>query len=445
MTDAIIATGLDKTFNIYPTPRSRLVELMTRRPQHTQQRSLKNINFTVRRGEVFGIVGRNGAGKSTLLKLIAGTLQPTDGHLQVNGRVTAILELGNGFHPEFTGRENIYLGGLCMGMSRAEIDRKLPEIVAFSELGEWIDRPFKTYSSGMQARLTFSTATSVDPDILIVDEALSVGDARFQLKSFDRIRQFRSQGKTILLVSHDHTTITSFCDRALLLDFGQVLMQGIPADVCNAYHKLLFGEQGVAVEAPVPISPPVPTLTLTETEPVIVKVEVPEVSEIRLTEAELSATADYGSQQVMILQYAVRDLKGAHTYNLLSGQSYDLFMRLEARQDVSSCTAGFLIRSVKGVDLFGLDSRWGHAAPLIPALQKGDVVEVQVRINMNLAAGNYFLTLAVARDDGLKFHILNDVIELKVQGPHDIYTTSLVDLQAQMSVSVKRKAEQNVA
>jgi len=443
MTDAIIAAGLDKTFNIYPTPRSRLVELITRRPQHTQQCSLKNVNFTVRRGEVFGIVGRNGAGKSTLLKLIAGTLQPTDGHLQVNGRVTAILELGNGFHPEFTGRENIYLGGLCMGMSRSEIDRKLPEIVAFSELGEWIDRPFKTYSSGMQARLTFSTATSVDPDILIVDEALSVGDARFQLKSFDRIRQFRAQGKTILLVSHDHTTITSFCDRALLLDFGQVLMQGVPGDVCNAYHKLLFGEQGVAVEAPALVPAPAPVTA--EVEPVIAPVKVPEVSEIRLTEEELGATADYGSQQVVILQYAVRDLNGAHTYNLLSGQSYDLFMRLEARQDVSSCTAGFLIRSVKGVDLFGLDSRWGHAAPLIPALQKGDVVDVRVRITMNLAAGNYFLTMAAARDDGFKFHILNDVIELKVQGPHDIYTTSLVDLQAQMSVGVKRKAEQNVA
>ncbi len=203
---------------------------------------MRDVSFELRRGEVLGLVGRNGAGKSTLLKILAGTLTPSGGKIEIAGRVSAILELGTGFHPDFSGRENIYLGGLCLGMTRAEIDGRIDEIIDFSELRDVIDQPFKTYSTGMQARLTFSTVTTADPDLLIVDEALSVGDARFQLKSFGRFEEFRRRGKSIILVSHNMNTITGFCDRAILLERGQVLLDAKPATVSTFYHRLLFGE-----------------------------------------------------------------------------------------------------------------------------------------------------------------------------------------------------------
>lgn len=435
MTPAVSAVGLGKSFKVYPTPRDRLLEALTGKTRHQVHASLTDVSFTINRGEVVGIVGQNGAGKSTLLKLIANTLEPTAGKLEVDGRVTAILELGNGFHPEFTGRENIYLGGLCLGMTRAEIDRKMADIIAFAELEDYIDRPFKTYSTGMQSRLTFSTATSVEPDLLIIDEALSVGDARFQRKSFGRIEDFRRQGRTILLVSHDSTTITNFCDRALLFDHGRLLLDGRPGDVCNAYHKLLFGEHSTLheedraepelVPLPEPESMAVPDDPLPEEEPL-----QPAPSD--LTE-HLRGTQDYGTQDALISAFDVLGPDGKPVRTLHTGHRYRLTMTVTAQTDLPSLTAGMVVRSRKGVDLYGFDTDWGHPRPLLAPLKAGESVTVNADIRMNLAGGDYFVTFAIARRDGLKYHLLNDALELKVIGPRAIFTTSVVDLEARLA------------
>jgi ABC-type polysaccharide/polyol phosphate transport system ATPase subunit len=238
---SISVKDVSKSYRLYRRPADMLAEALTGRQRHTEFRALEGITFDISPGTVLGLVGRNGAGKSTLLRIIAGTLPATSGSVSREGRVAAILELGTGFHPDYTGRENVQLGALCLGLSRAEIEQRFDDIVAFSELEDFIDQPFSTYSTGMQARLTFAVATCVDPDILIIDEALSVGDARFQLKSFDRIRDFRRRGKSILLVSHSINQIVSICDRAILIERGRMYADGDPNRIGHLYHELLFG------------------------------------------------------------------------------------------------------------------------------------------------------------------------------------------------------------
>lgn len=246
----ITVSHLGKAYKQYPTRWARLMEWISphRTPRHQLRWVLQDINFTVQSGEAVGIIGINGAGKSTLLKLITGTTQPTTGSVQITGRLAALLELGMGFHPDFTGRQNAYMAGQLLGMDGAAITRLMPEIEAFAEIGEYIDLPVRVYSSGMQMRLAFSIATAVRPDILIVDEALSVGDAYFQHKSFDRIRQFQKQGTTLLIVSHDKQAITSICDRAVLLKAGELAMQDKPEAVLDYYNALLADHQNQKVE-----------------------------------------------------------------------------------------------------------------------------------------------------------------------------------------------------
>ena len=245
---AISVAGLSKTYKVYPKPADLLREIFTRRTQHDLYHALTDINFDVKRGECVGIIGPNGAGKSTLLKIIAGTLSPTVGDVTVRGKVSAILELGTGFHPEYSGRDNVFLGGMCLGMSRAEMERKFDWIVEFSELGEVIDKPFKTYSSGMQARLTFATAISVEPEILIIDEALAAGDSYFVVKCGRRVRELCESGATVLFVSHSTHQVATLCDRAVWIDGGKMRGIGDSIDVCRRYdysvHERISGGAG---------------------------------------------------------------------------------------------------------------------------------------------------------------------------------------------------------
>lgn len=454
---AIRARGLTKTFRVHLKSSDVLRELFSRERRSIERHALRDVSFDVRRGEVVGVLGRNGAGKSTLLKIIAGTLDRTAGELEVNGRITAILELGTGFHPDYSGRENIRLGGLCLGMSREEVERKTESIIDFSELREVIDQPFRTYSTGMQARLTFATAISVDPDILIIDEALSVGDARFQAKCFARMTELRKQGRTILIVSHDTNAITSFCDRAIVLEAGTVFLQGAARDMAAAYLRLLFGERrqndgefqvggtsslvqaeesaadhtSASRDAGAPLESHV-----TDSGRGLAQASGPSLSAgLEPTTAPQGGLAyrRFGDGAIRVISFGLRDERGAETRLLESGGKYRFHMRGLCVRDVDRVSCGFAIKDRRGTILFGV-TNISYGDP-IDDLRAGEVVDIATDLTMWLAAGDYFINLGFGYlANGEMCDFLEDGIQFAVHGPGRIFTTAVVNLQADFRV-----------
>lgn len=418
---AIRTRGLRKAYRVYAHAIDPLVEVIRRVSRHTERVALESVDLDLKRGEIVGILGRNGAGKSTLLKIIAGTLERSSGDLEVNGRITAILELGTGFHPDYTGRENIFMGGLCLGMTKAEIESKLDSIIEFSELREVIDQPFKTYSTGMQARLTFATAISVEPDILIVDEALSVGDARFQMKCFGWIQRLKQKNATILLVSHDTNTITTFCDRALILEGGRIFAEGEAKPITVLYHNLLFGKSDAAIGS-ADLSP-----HARETATVEVTVAPVGISDQPAT--EITSTVRYGSGEARLLDWGLFDEHGQRITLLNSGSHCRFSMRLRCEADIPSLSCGFAIKDRKGTVVWGATNLTSQGVAW--RARAGDVLTIACDCKMWLAAGDFFVTLGAAHlEDGTKIDFVEDALQFRVVGAEGVFTTSLVNLES---------------
>jgi lipopolysaccharide transport system ATP-binding protein len=358
---SIHVANLGKAYKRYPGRWSRLAEwLLPYAPRHALNWVLRDITFQVQPGEAVGIVGDNGAGKSTLLKLITGTAQPTTGVVGVSGRVAAILELGMGFHPEFTGRQNAFMAAQLLGLGR-EIESMMPGIEAFAEIGSYIDQPVRIYSSGMMVRLAFSVATARRPDVLIVDEALSVGDAYFQHKSFDRIRQLRQQGTTLLIVSHDGAAIQSICDRAILLDGGRLVKQGPPEEILDFYNATVAAREAHTVR-------------------------------VREHEAGKVQTIS-GSGEATIREVALLDADGARVESVKVGQAVRLAIEVEVREDIPELVLGYVIKDRLGQQVYGTNTH--HLRRPLLDLPRGDRVHFHFDFAANLGEGTYSVAVAL--------------------------------------------------
>ncbi|RAO76971.1 ABC transporter ATP-binding protein [Dyella jiangningensis] len=448
---AIRVNNLSKSFPIYDKPYHRLLQMVAPGPKQRWFRefqALKGVDLSVARGETLGIVGRNGSGKSTLLQLICGTLTPTSGTVEVQGRIAALLELGSGFNPDFTGRENVYLNGAVLGLTQEEIRERFDEIAEFAEIGEFIEQPVKSYSSGMYVRLAFAVAINVDPEILIVDEALSVGDEAFQRKCFARINKIRDAGATVLFVSHSAGAVTELCDRALLLDHGELLLQGAPKFVVSRYHKMLYApaERVAAIresirnhedESPYSLSAAHSSDGDARIEAVPGGATVADDdSEAYLDEGLVpKSTLSYEDLGAVIEDAHIETLGGRRVNVLKSGNRYTYVYNVRFHVAAEAVRFGMLIKSVTGLELGG-----GQSATLedtLPLVEGGSVLTVRFQFRCLMAPGAYFLNAGVLGRVGDGEVYLNrqiDVAMFRVMPDPQRLATAMVDFEISPSV-----------
>ena len=455
---AIKVEGLSKCFEIYEKPRDRLKQFVlpylykllgkSAKQYFREFWALRDINFEIKKGETVGIVGRNGSGKSTLLQIICGTLSPSTGTVQANGRIAALLELGSGFNPEFTGRENVYLNGAVLGLSRSEIDSRFDAITEFADIGSFIDQPVKAYSSGMVVRLAFAVAINVDPQILVVDEALSVGDELFQRKCFSKIEAIRSSGATILFVSHSGGTIVELCDRAILLDAGERLATDSPKKIVGRYQKLLYApnDKRDAIRAEIRLedaNQQVDSGSLAKAGPIV----LPTISQIE--PAELSDSYDPALKPVSTIAYesygaiiedpAVYTSMGERVNNLTRGNTYYYRYRVRFERPASNVRFGMMIKTTTGIEMGGAASAASNRTSL-PYVTSGSVFSVSFEFSCRINKGIYFLNAGVVGDvNGSEtyLHRLIDVAMFRVISESNDLATGFVDFSCSPRVLIE--------
>lgn len=425
---AISVKNLTKNYRIFGHPTDRIKQALTlgRMRFHREFTAIQDVSFEIRKGETVGIIGHNGSGKSTLLQLICGILKPSLGEVLVNGRISALLELGSGFNPEFTGRENVYFQGAIMGIPEAEMDARFDEIAAFADIGEFIDRPVRTYSSGMFVRLAFAVAVAVEPDILVVDEALSVGDAKFQAKCFRKFEKLKNAGKTILFVSHSTEQITRFCDSALLLEQGHLAAAGETGLVTNQYLTLLFKDAGTKTGIQTTVTRNAGAFALPDKQ-----------ERYHLRPAYNPDEYRWGNRTASILDFMLRAGWQEHTTILGQGETLALVLKIAFSCDVEHPIYGVTIKSKDGITLFGTNSR--DYAPqdreCFQPQQAGHVVMVRFTLHPHLSAGDYFISVGVVDGAGENLVPLDrryDSIHFTVTGP--AISSGMVDMAADFEI-----------
>lgn len=424
MTAALRVENISKQYRIYAKPGDRLKESLTRgrMKRHREFWALKAISFEIEKGTTTGIIGPNGSGKSTLLQIITGTLEPTHGSVWYDGRIAALLELGAGFNPEFTGIENCFLNASLMGFSRSQTEALLPEVERFAEIGDFIHQPVKTYSSGMYVRLAFSIAISASPDILIIDEALAVGDAIFQHRCIRRIKEMQESGVTIFFVSHDPAAIRYLCSRAILLSGGRAIADGNPVDVLNRYQKLIM-EREEAFDANLP------------------KTDESLPNDAALNREALTYTYRHGDRSAEFLSIDLLGAQGSRRDVVESGEPVTVRMRVLFNTAVANPIFGFVIRSRYGVQVYGTNTE--EQKIQVGQVTEGEIVEVTFRFDCWLGTELYSISAAVhssAMDDGVCYDWLDGAAFFRVTSP--ILIEGLVNLNASATA---RRIRQSVA
>lgn len=417
---AIKVENVKKIYKLYDKPSDRFKEAFgLAKNRHKEHYALNGVSMEIMQGETVGIIGTNGSGKSTILKIITGVLNQTEGEVIVNGRISALLELGAGFNMEYNGIENVYLNGTMMGFSEKEIDAKLPEILKFADIGDYVYQPVKTYSSGMFVRLAFAVAINIEPEILIVDEALSVGDVFFQAKCYQKFEEFKKLGKTIVFVSHDLSSISKYCDRVYLLNQGQLLGDGSPKEMIDAFKRVLVGQYELPDETEQEINTVLPEGAVN-----------PELLE-------------YGTKQAEMTEFYMTDEKNVRTTAVIKGSEFTIHVKVKFHERIVAPIFAFSFKNVKGTEITGTNSMLEKA--FLEPVRKGSVKEVTFTQKMSLQGGEYLLSLGVTGYDGSDFkvyHRLYDVLNITVISDKD--TVGFYDMDSTVAVREAADAEARI-
>lgn len=418
---AIAVDHISKVYKLYDKPMDRMVEALglTKKKKYREHFALSDVSFQVKKGECVGIIGTNGSGKSTILKIITGVLNPTGGTLTVNGRIQALLELGAGFNMEYTGIENIYLNGTMNGFTEQEIESRMQDILDFADIGDYVKQPVKTYSSGMFVRLAFSVAINIDPEILIVDEALSVGDVFFQAKCYHKFEEFKKMSKTIIFVSHDLSSVSKYCDRVVLLNQGVKLGEGSPKEMIDDYKRVLVGQY----ELPESKS----ESSLLNDEQIQVAVQK------KAAKQDTSKLLEYGTKEAVIEQFYMTDDRGTESKSIIKGSEFTIHMKVRFMADLPAPIFAFSIKTVKGTEITGTNTMFEKT--FLESVKAGAVKDITFTQKMSLQGGEYLLSFGVTGYDGNDFqvyHRLYDALDLTVIS--DKNTVGFYDMDSKVMV-----------